>query len=180
MAGDLGTDVKVALGSETLALPAPRDGDELVVSNPGNLQPGIPALERNAAIQLRRLANALDRVAERLEALGTKVGEALTQTRTAMSDLLTRFDTLQMANLRAPADSTVPHFYAFSVPIAWSGHNDEAALRVYYRPGRSRRVDPSNTHLAFRLTLAPLGTVRSTCGCSAASSPATCAPRARS
>lgn len=147
-----------ATGTEGSAMAA-YDGGELILRNPGSVKDGVPALERNTSIQLRRLSNALDHVAERAEKLLPETREALEQTRTALHELLARSDAQQLANLRAPADSTVPHYYAFSLPIAWSGTRDEAALRVYYRPGRSRRVDPANTHLAFRLSVAPLGTV---------------------
>ncbi|MHB0876522.1 MAG: hypothetical protein ACYC5O_10830 [Anaerolineae bacterium] len=159
VAGNGDGSAETAPDSGAPALPAPGEGGELVLRNPGNVRAGVPSIERHAGVQLRRLTNALDTLAERTEMLAPESREALVQTRAALSDLLSRTDAQQIANLRAPTDSTVPHFYAFSVPVAWSGAHDEVALRVYYRPGRSKRVDPANTHLAFRLTIAPLGTV---------------------
>ena len=138
----------------TDAEPAP-----ILLHNPGTLRQEIPALERNVSVQLRRLSVMLDRLSEHSESLSTSSREAIARAQSSLREVIQSLDTQQIANLRSTPDSTVPHYYSFSIPIAWSGPADQASLRIYYRPGRNRRVDPQDTHLAFHLTVQRLGTI---------------------
>ena len=134
-------------------------GEHIVVHNRGSLPRGLPALERNANLQMRRLETAIVRLGEQGQFLSAATREALQAVRSGLREVIHSLDAQHIANLRSAPDATVPHFYAFSIPIAWSGLRDQAGLRVYYRPGRGRHVDPQDTQLAFRLDLEGLGAI---------------------
>ncbi len=140
----------------------PQQGEsrgDLLVRNPGTSRPAFPTLEQNLQVQLRRLAPVLDRLREAGEGLSLSSRQTVLEAREAVHGVLADLEAQQVGNLRPQPDSGNPGYFFFSLPISWSGPKDEAALRVYYRPGEQRRVDPSNTHLAFRLSVAPLGVV---------------------
>ncbi|MGI6208632.1 MAG: flagellar hook-length control protein FliK [Anaerolineae bacterium] len=132
---------------------------DLFLRNPGSAPVRLPALEENVQVQIRRLDALLDRLMEGPERLSPESREALRHCQEAVRNVLQGLDAEQIGNLRSGPDASVPHTFAFSLPIAWSGPQDEASLRVYCRRGRGQALDPRNAHLAFRLTVAPLGTV---------------------
>ena len=131
----------------------------VVLRNPGTPGVRIPALEDNTQVQLRRLEIALNRLADRFDQLSPASREALMESRAALHQVLETIDAQHIGNLRTPPEAATTHCYTMSIPINWSGPEDSAELRVHYRPGRRKRVDPSNVHLAFRLSLESLGTV---------------------
>ncbi|NPV09399.1 MAG: hypothetical protein HPY83_15745 [Anaerolineae bacterium] len=132
---------------------------EVLIRNPGSDRPRLPALEDSIQVQIRRLDAALDRLMEQPDRFSAESRQALLHCKEAVQSVIADLEAEQIGNLRLSPDHGVSHCLSFSLPIAWSGTQDRASLRVYYRPKGARALDPTNAHLAFLLSVEPLGTV---------------------
>jgi len=146
-------------GEQWLTSGDDRPGLETVVRNPGTLGPSIFALERHIQVQLRRVASALDQLALNMDQLSVDSRHATMEARASLQTVLDSLDATQVANVRSASEELMAPYYMLNIPISWSGNQDHAELKVYYPGSGSRRVDPKNTRVAFRIHVEPIGCV---------------------
>lgn len=134
--------------------------EPVLLNNPGTLKQGLPGIERNIQVQMRRLASLLDQLAESPERFSSGTRQCLAAARDQLGAVVQSLDAQHIANLRSAPDATTAHYYSFSLPVAWSAPGSDLSLRVHYRPGGRRKVDANDTCLSFHMQLQPLGTVQ--------------------
>jgi len=65
----------------------------------------------------------------------------------------------QLSNAGDTATTTLPAYLQFFLPLQGAGPNEYVELRVYYRQGKGKQIDPDDVRLAFLLEMQAIGTV---------------------